>query len=392
MTTELVPATRPATPAQLDWLTHEVRSWQSEGLLEDGQADRILHSYHASRRFSLGRLLLALGGTFVGVGLIWLVAANLDALPPTARLVAVAAIWVSLLVTGEALNARGGATGLVGAVRLMAVLSLGATIFQAAQSFQVPAYEPRLVGLWAAGALLHAYAASARGPLLVGIAAGASWFIWQALAETTNPLTGVLALGALAVVATAAAALHGDHDAAGAWRATGTLLGLSGLFVAALPFVGTDGWEVGPTTLVGLGVAGVAVAAALVRGRGSMRLEPVGAVATLLLSVGLVAWEAGRDAAALTTADWGHAAVSVAAYVLVAVGVASLGILRDSWVLTAQATAALVVFTTFQSFAVFAQIIQGAWLFVFLGLVFLGTGLLFDRARRELAATLEGDA
>ena len=67
-----------------------------------------------------------------------------------------------------------------------------------------------------------------------------------------------------------------------------------------------------------------------------------------------------------------------------------LGILRDSWRLTALATAGLVVFTTFQSFAVFAQIIQGAWLFVVLGLVFLGTGYGFDRARRELAATLEG--
>ena len=74
---------------------------------------------------------------------------------------------------------------------------------------------------------------------------------------------------------------------------------------------------------------------------------------------------------------------------MVAVGVAVLGTLRDSWQLTATATAALVVFTTFQSFAVFAQIIEGAWLFVVLGLVFLGTGVLFDRARRRLAAALE---
>ena len=51
---------------------------------------------------------------------------------------------------------------------------------------------------------------------------------------------------------------------------------------------------------------------------------------------------------------------------------------------------ALVVFTTFQSFAVFAAIIQGAWLFVVLGLVFLGTGFLFDRARRGISANLEG--
>ena len=56
---------------------------------------------------------------------------------------------------------------------------------------------------------------------------------------------------------------------------------------------------------------------------------------------------------------------------------------------TALATAALVVFTTFQSFAVFARIVTGAWLFLLLGVVFLATGVLFDRARRGIAATLD---
>ena len=73
-----------------------------------------------------------------------------------------------------------------------------------------------------------------------------------------------------------------------------------------------------------------------------------------------------------------------------AVGLAALGTLRDNPILTVIAMIALVVFTTFQSFAVFAAIIQGAWLFVVLGLVFLATGFLFDRARRGITATLEG--
>jgi hypothetical protein len=81
--------------------------------------------------------------------------------------------------------------------------------------------------------------------------------------------------------------------------------------------------------------------------------------------------------------------VSVGVYVLVAIGVAVLGTLRDSWRLTALATGAIVVFTTFQSFAVFARIIEGAWLFLALGLVLLGTGVLFDRVRRGVAAALE---
>ena len=66
--------------------------------------------------------------------------------------------------------------------------------------------------------------------------------------------------------------------------------------------------------------------------------------------------------------------------------------LRDSRRLTFLATAALVVFTTTQAFSVFAAIIQGAWLFLVLGLVFAGTGYLADRARRQLARTLADEA
>lgn len=105
MTTDLAPplATRPATPAQLAWLTKEVRSWQADGLLYDTQAEQILHRYHAARRFSLAKLLLTVGGCFSGIGLIWLVAANLDQLPPSARFGAVVLLWLAALVGGELL-------------------------------------------------------------------------------------------------------------------------------------------------------------------------------------------------------------------------------------------------------------------------------------------------
>jgi hypothetical protein len=91
----------------------------------------------------------------------------------------------------------------------------------------------------------------------------------------------------------------------------------------------------------------------------------------------------------VSAASWAHAVASVTAYVVLAVAVAALGTVRDSWRLTALATAAVVVFTTFQSFAIFARVIQGSVLFVVLGLVFLATGLGFDRARRTVARTLE---
>ena len=71
-----------------------------------------------------------------------------------------------------------------------------------------------------------------------------------------------------------------------------------------------------------------------------------------------------------------------------AVGVALLGTLRDSWRLTALATGALVVFTTCAGVRGLRADLQGAWLFVVLGLIFLGTGFGFDRARQRLVAAV----
>ena len=163
-----------------------------------------------------------------------------------------------------------------------------------------------------------------------------------------------------------------------------------GLFAAALPFVGTDGFRWTPWLAAALAAAGIAATAAvlLVPGRG--RLETLGALAVAAAAVGLVFWDAGSDADGPLTVDAvAHAAVSVVVYVVAAVALAALGTLRDSPRLTMLATAALVAFTTFQSFAVFARIVTGAWLFLLLGVVFLATGVLFDRARRGIAATLE---
>lgn len=389
---------RPASPRQLDWLRQEVTEWDRAGLLEPGQAAVLLGRYRAGRRVSVGRLLLMLGAGFVGVGLIWLVAANLDQLSPLTRFLLLAAIWLALLAGGEVLAARvPGRTvasrALVLAVRTMAALALGAVVFQAAQSLQVPAYEPSLVGWWAAGALVQAYAVRSFGPLLVGAIGTVVWFLWAVLEVEPSGLTAVAALLAAAVVAIGLAAAHPRRlpsELGDLWRELGVLLGLAGLFTAALPFVTVDDFAWNPYLVGGLVAAVLAVGAGTVLGRGLDRVEPLGAVGVGVLAVLLVVWDTGADTdGALTTGDWLHAVVSVLVYVVVAVGVAVLGTLRDSWPLRALATGGIVLFTTFQSFAVFARIIDGAWLFLVLGLVFLGTGVLFDRTRRTLVAAIE---
>ncbi|NYE37090.1 putative membrane protein [Nocardioides cavernae] len=385
--------TRSVAPQQLTWLHTELADWTAQGIVSEDQAARISARYHSRHhaRTDVGRVLLVLGAGFVGVGLIWLVAANLDALSPATRFGVVAALWLSFLLGGEALAARGSSPALVGAVRLLAALGSGAVVFQAAQSLQVPAYEPRLVGLWAAGALLHAYLARAYLPFVVGVATGVAWWFMQPTWVDGDGLTWVVLLGAGAVLASGLAVVHDGRIASFAWtwRTVAGGMALLAMFVAAVPDVGADGirwstWMVVAVVLAGL----AAVAAALVR-PGPRVLEPAGAVAVAVAATLLASWSTGADASDVRTSDWLHAAVSVLAYVALAVGLVALGTVRDHPALTWMATTGLVVFTTFQSFAVFAPIVTGAWLFVVLGTVFLGTGFLVDRARRELAQALD---
>ena len=144
--------TRSVTRGQLAWLESELRGWQDAGILDDDQAGRIARLYRADLRFPLARMLLTIGAVFIGIGVIWLVAANIDALTPTTRFCGIAVFWLATLAGAEVLAARvdtDRSSPLVGAVRLMAALAFGGVIFQAAQSLQVPAYEPALVGLWA---------------------------------------------------------------------------------------------------------------------------------------------------------------------------------------------------------------------------------------------------
>ena len=394
MTDTTVLPTRSVPPRQLAWLRSELADWASAGIISADQAARISESYRADlhTRFSVGRVLLNLGGGFVGIGLVWLVAANLDQLSPMTRFGAVAALWLAFLAGGEVLAARKSSPTLVGAIRLLAALGLGAVLFQAAQSLQVPAFEPRLLGLWGAGALLHGYLVRAHVPFLVGLLAGLAWWFTRPLWDDQSGLTVVVLLGAASVLAAGLAVVHDAHLGrfAWTWRTVAGGAALLALFVAAIPDIGGDGVHWSPWLAVNLVVAGAAVLAALVTGSGVRRLEPVGAALVLAAATLLGLWSTGSDVSDVDTSDWLHAAVSVGAYVVLAVALVALGTVREHTTLTWMAMAGLVVFTTFQSFAVFAAIIQGAWLFVVLGLVFIGTGVLFDRARREISANLEG--
>ena len=396
MTDSALMPTRSVPPRQLAWLRSEVADWTSQGIISPEQADLISHRYRGDlhARFSIGRVLLHIGGGFVGIGLIWLVAANLEQLSPMTRFAAVTALWLTFLVGGEVLAARKSSPTLVGAIRLLAALGTGAMLFQAAQSLQVPAFEPRLLGLWGAGALLHGYLVRAHMPFVVGILAGLGWWFAQPMWDEQSGLTVVVLLGAASVLAAGLAVVHDGRLTrfAWTWRTVAGGMALLALFAAAIPDIGGDGVRWSSWLVANLAAAGVAAVAALVAGDGVRRLEPVGAIVVLVAATLLGLWSTGSDAAEVDASDWLHAALSVGAYVLLAVALVALGTVREHTALTWMAMAGLVVFTTFQSFTVFAPIVTGAWLFVVLGTVFLGTGFLFDRARRELVQALDTDS
>lgn len=387
-------APRPVSPAQLAWLTREVGRWSVDGVVTRDQAEAILGTYRAVRRWSLAALALWLGAAFVGVGVIWLVAANLDRFAPLGRFLTVTILWVAVVAAAEVLarRIRTRRSPVVGGLRGLAALLYGAVVMQAAQSLQVPAWEATLIGVWALGALLYAYAARGLAPLVVGITLGTAWLVWSLSERAESPFGVVLAFGALAAGGFALARLHaggaGWAGFAATWRIAGAVGGLVALFVAALPW-GYDlqdadwlGW-----TAIGLGLVLAAVAAT--RSRGLDLLEATAGVLTLVPAIGIGFWSS-HAGDGIGVADWGRAIVAVVVFVGVAAAVAAIGVLRDEPHLTWLAVLALAVFTTVQAFAVFAEIITGAWLFVALGVVFAATGWVADRGRREMADALEG--
>jgi uncharacterized membrane protein len=212
---------------RLAWLDTELQEWQSDGLIDPDEARAIRSRYNASQRLALNRVVLGLGAAFVAVGTIWLVASNLDRIPPMARMGAVIALWLGLVALAEVLTVRretrvtaegdraSRGTGspergapVVGAVRLLAAAAFGAAVFQAAQSLNVPAYEPALIGWWAAGAMLYAYAVTGQAPLVLAVVTATVWFVWQSADDASSNVNFVAAVLLGALVATAVSMLH----------------------------------------------------------------------------------------------------------------------------------------------------------------------------------------
>ncbi|NLJ53116.1 MAG: DUF2157 domain-containing protein [Intrasporangiaceae bacterium] len=373
------------------WLTTELREWEREGLISSDTAGAITDRYTVSdspaHRITAVRVILGLGASFLGIGLIWLVAANLDQLSPLLRFVVVTVLWIGLAVAAELTRDLVSA-----ALKLLSALAFGAVVFQAAQSLQVPAYRPVLLLAWGLGALLYAYARTSRAAGFVGITVLAAWYVWQAMDAAGGVVTFTGAILLLSVAAVAIAALHPPEWRAFGrlWLALGAIMSLVGLFTAALPqATGENLWSGGLTAGLIL-VIGLA-AAALWRSGRDEQVELAIAGAGLLFGVVFSLWRPISSGSGMLPSDftalmWVRTGLAIVAFLLVAGAWAIVGARRQLAMISAAAVVAVVIFTTFQSFAVFAPIISGATLFLAVGAVMILTGIVAERARRRIGS------
>ena len=391
------------------WLAAESQRWVDDGLLDRATADALLGRYTADTGNRLARLVLGLGTAFVGVGVLWLVAANLEALSPLVRFSVAALAWLAAVVAAELVDRHrglGDPSRAASVLRALGAVLWGAVVFQAAQSLQVPAYEPALLAAWSVGALALALATASVAPLVIGIGVGVGWYGWTVGAATGSAEVVAVALlvaGVLAAVTGRAAAAWRGGDTpwaalAPAWWQTGALLVLAGLFLEAVPEAGTSG--AAPRVLV-VGVV-VAVAAALVALAGALRgrsgpagdvragrLEVSVALLALVAGVALAVWREGVGPGGTASGtDVAQGLAGSLIFLVVTVGYLVVAELRGADRVPGPLIAALAAFVTLQSFALFSSLLSGAVLFLLLGAVLVGTGVLVRSGQRRIAAAV----
>ena len=221
---------------------------------------------------------------------------------------------------------------LVGAVRLLAALGIGAVIFQAAQSLQVPAFEPRLLGLWAAGALLHGYLARAntalprrrRSPASRGGSPSRS-----GTSPAASPSSSSSAPPPCSPPAWPCCTTAGSTRFAWTWRTVAGGMALLALFAAAIPDIGGDGVAWSPWLVVASSPPASRPPRPLVAGARRTRPRAARRVVVLVVATLLGLWTTGTDTTDIDASDWLHAAVSVVAYVVLAVALVALGTVRE---------------------------------------------------------------
>ena len=401
------------------WLSGEVARWQEEGLVRDDQARRILARYGLQRdgsaapraRHRMAQAVALLGAILVGTGIVLVVGANWDVIPPLLRLAVLMAGIALCYASGFWLaHVRRLYPGVGRALILLGSLAWGASIFLVAQSYHAGAEggERTAVLIWLLGVLPLVHVLRSPEHAALAVILLAIWYGWTLgdhparfptpppyfllliLAGTALYCAGWLhrlrselaAVGSVFALSGLAAVLFGLHGlsfdvyadlnafGAAAGGPDGFLWAISaaaaGAGVALALRVQAVSRRLGkPESREGAALAGLALAAAicfLVTASG-VRMESVRIPAIVTANALLLALEAG-----LVALGWQR----------MQPGLVNLGL------------AAFFVHLVTRYFDLIGSMLSGGFAFIAAGLVLIGAGWIVERQRRRLLESMEG--
>jgi uncharacterized membrane protein len=162
------------------WLERDLKAWTDQGLIDTQTAITLLKEYDSRpSSFSAGRVLMVVAAILFAAAVLLLVAANWDAIPRLARLVAIIGVIWAAYLGGGALLARG-AERLAAAFLVLGALSFGGAIALVGQMYHLSgdALQAALVwfgGTVAAAVLFRSGAVTVVAGFLAFFVAGTDW-------------------------------------------------------------------------------------------------------------------------------------------------------------------------------------------------------------------------
>jgi uncharacterized membrane protein len=428
------------------WLHEATHDWVRLGLVSEQQAQAIRDRHPtAANAPAWGTIVFSsLGAVIAGLGIILLFAYNWEAIPRVAKLALVLGVLAATHATGLALSSGAPRRRNLGiGVSLLATMLFGAGIWVVAQIYHIDEHYPNGFLVWSLGALAMAWAQPSVPQGILAAVLIAAWAGTERFGFTTPvPLAPVLvgtALGILAyrirsrtllavvLLAFLVAYLFVAPRATDVWPYLTALLGLASLYAAlsrlarrlggfptASPILGFYGWAAGLVTLFVLSfpdmakevlrhsrsladwrgwvwwalplVAGTAAWSVVLWSDRRRHIESASAsvagFADYLLPLSAILCSA--DGFFLSGADgWVVAAPFGLALLALAAGLIARGCRQAELRPTVLGSLLLSALALARYFDLFESLLARGAVFIVLGVVLFGQGILYSRARKR---------
>lgn len=180
-------------------LSADIARWLEAGLIDRQTADRLLVDvgHSEARRLSFGAVLAIMAAVLVGAAILLFIAANWEAVPRIARVIALFLVIAGGYVGGAVLKSRGH-DGLGEGLYIVGCAAFGASIALIGQMYHMSGDERAAILIWCLGTLLAA--AALRSSVLTAASAvlAVAWLlVGEGFGQAHGPDWRYLGLGAL---------------------------------------------------------------------------------------------------------------------------------------------------------------------------------------------------